>query len=150
MLSASSKAVGNAAQLQRQAAEATPTNRHRLPVTLGVTEPFVTTFTVAGYAALLLSLPLLSSIRPISSYICRSNRSGLREVDEGVQEPDAFLPEKVAFFDEGGFDGGRRGRHGGAGSAGLPCERGAGEAVDHREENDVERLLGVRAGYSRL
>ena len=33
--------------------------RRRLPVTLGVTEPFVTTFTVAGYAALLLSLPFL-------------------------------------------------------------------------------------------
>ncbi len=29
------------------------------PVTLGVTEPFVTTFTVAGYAALLLALPLI-------------------------------------------------------------------------------------------
>ena len=34
--------------------EATPK-----PVTLGVTEPFVTTFTVAGYAALLLALPLI-------------------------------------------------------------------------------------------
>jgi len=59
VLRASSKAVGNAAQLQRQAAEATPTNRHRLPVTLGVTEPFITTFTVAGYAALLLTLPFI-------------------------------------------------------------------------------------------
>lgn len=29
------------------------------PVTLGVTEPFVTTFTVAGYAALLIALPLI-------------------------------------------------------------------------------------------
>lgn len=29
------------------------------PVTLGVTEPFVTTFTVSGYAALLLALPLI-------------------------------------------------------------------------------------------
>ena len=28
-------------------------------MTLGVTEPFVTTFTVAGYAALLLALPFL-------------------------------------------------------------------------------------------
>ncbi len=31
----------------------------RDPVTLGVTEPFITTFTVAGYAALLLALPLI-------------------------------------------------------------------------------------------
>ena len=30
-----------------------------MPVTLGVTEPFVTTFTVAFYVALLLSLPFL-------------------------------------------------------------------------------------------
>jgi len=29
------------------------------PVTIGVTEPFVTTFTVSGYAALLLALPLI-------------------------------------------------------------------------------------------
>ena len=29
------------------------------PVTLGVAEPFVTTFTVAGYAALLLALPFI-------------------------------------------------------------------------------------------
>lgn len=39
--------------------EQVPEDRGRRPVTLGVTEPFVTTFTVAGYAALLLSLPLL-------------------------------------------------------------------------------------------
>ena len=38
---------------------AVPRNQERQPVTLGVTEPFVTTFTVAGYAALLLSLPFL-------------------------------------------------------------------------------------------
>ena len=36
-----------------------PENRGRRPVTLGVAEPFVATFTVAGYAALLLSLPLI-------------------------------------------------------------------------------------------
>jgi sec-independent protein translocase protein TatC len=35
-----------------------PDNKRR-PVTLGVTEPFVTTFTVAGYAALLISMPFL-------------------------------------------------------------------------------------------
>lgn len=43
----------------RDAAAAAPRNTRRLPVTLGVTEPFVTTFTVAGYAALLLALPFL-------------------------------------------------------------------------------------------
>jgi sec-independent protein translocase protein TatC len=58
-LRASSKAVAAAATAQREAAAATPTNRKRLPITLGVTEPFVTTFTVAGYAALLLSLPFI-------------------------------------------------------------------------------------------
>src|SRR3954468_13230870 len=36
-----------------------PPTRARQPITLGVTEPFVTTFTVAAYAALLLSLPFL-------------------------------------------------------------------------------------------
>jgi sec-independent protein translocase protein TatC len=58
-LRASAAAVAAAAAAQRQAAQATPTNRKRLPVTLGVTEPFVTTFTVAGYAALLLALPFI-------------------------------------------------------------------------------------------
>ena len=43
----------------REAAASAPRNTTRLPVTLGVTEPFVTTFTVAGYAALLLALPFL-------------------------------------------------------------------------------------------
>jgi sec-independent protein translocase protein TatC len=41
------------------AAHATPTGTGRKPVTLGVAEPFVATFTVAGYAALLLSLPFI-------------------------------------------------------------------------------------------
>jgi sec-independent protein translocase protein TatC len=58
-LRASAAALAAAAKAQRQVAAATPTNRHRLPVTLGVTEPFVTTFTVAGYAALLLALPFI-------------------------------------------------------------------------------------------
>ena len=40
-------------------AEAVPTSRERLPVTLGVAEPFTTTMTVAFYAALLLALPLI-------------------------------------------------------------------------------------------
>jgi sec-independent protein translocase protein TatC len=48
-----------AANKQAAAAAAVPTNRGRQPITLGVTEPFVTTFTVAGYAALLVSLPFI-------------------------------------------------------------------------------------------
>jgi sec-independent protein translocase protein TatC len=48
-----------AADKQAVAAAAVPTNRGRQPITLGVTEPFVTTFTVAAYAAILLSLPLI-------------------------------------------------------------------------------------------
>jgi sec-independent protein translocase protein TatC len=48
-----------AARAASVAAAAAPTNRSRLPVTLGVTEPFVTTFTIAGYAALLLAMPFL-------------------------------------------------------------------------------------------
>ncbi|MCD6725910.1 MAG: twin-arginine translocase subunit TatC, partial [Solirubrobacteraceae bacterium] len=41
------------------AARGVPRDTGRRPVTLGVTEPFVTTFTVAGYAALLLALPFI-------------------------------------------------------------------------------------------
>jgi sec-independent protein translocase protein TatC len=51
-----------AAALQRvvdQAAKLPEPDTKRRPVTLGVTEPFVTTFTVAGYAALLLALPFI-------------------------------------------------------------------------------------------
>jgi sec-independent protein translocase protein TatC len=59
VLTESARLVGVAARLQRDAAAATPTNQKRLPVTLGVTEPFVTTFTVAAYAALLLALPFI-------------------------------------------------------------------------------------------
>jgi sec-independent protein translocase protein TatC len=43
----------------RAAADSVPTSRERLPVTLGVAEPFTTTMTVAFYAALLLALPFL-------------------------------------------------------------------------------------------
>jgi sec-independent protein translocase protein TatC len=50
--------LARAAKAQSDAADAVPTNQSRQPITLGVTEPFVTTFTVAGYAALLLSLPI--------------------------------------------------------------------------------------------
>jgi sec-independent protein translocase protein TatC len=54
-------AAENAAAADKQAvaAAAVPTNRGRQPITLGVTEPFVTTFTVAAYAAILLSLPII-------------------------------------------------------------------------------------------
>jgi sec-independent protein translocase protein TatC len=48
-----------AVRAARAAAAATPTDRERQPVTLGVTEPFITTFSVAMYAALLLALPFL-------------------------------------------------------------------------------------------
>jgi sec-independent protein translocase protein TatC len=58
-LAATSRQLQAAARAQAAAAAATPTNPRRLPVTLGVTEPFVTTFTVAGYAAILLCLPFL-------------------------------------------------------------------------------------------
>ena len=51
--------LDKAAKTQADAADAVPTNRGRQPITLGVTEPFVTTFTVAAYAALLLSLPII-------------------------------------------------------------------------------------------
>ncbi|HZJ29778.1 MAG TPA: twin-arginine translocase subunit TatC [Solirubrobacterales bacterium] len=44
--------------LQAAAAEAPP-DQTRRPVTLGVAEPFMTTMTVAGYAAILLILPLI-------------------------------------------------------------------------------------------
>lgn len=59
LLSAAAQEARRSADAARQAAEATPANRHRQPVTLGVAEPFTTTFVVAGYAALLLCLPIL-------------------------------------------------------------------------------------------
>jgi sec-independent protein translocase protein TatC len=51
--------IDAAVRANRAAAASAPKNSARLPVTLGVTEPFVTTFTVAGYAALLLALPFI-------------------------------------------------------------------------------------------
>lgn len=42
-----------------QAAQATPTNIARKPVTLGVAEPFTSTISVAFYAGLLLALPVV-------------------------------------------------------------------------------------------
>lgn len=46
-------------ELSRATADAAPEAGGRRPVTLGVGEPFTVTFRVVGYAALLLSLPLL-------------------------------------------------------------------------------------------
>ena len=59
-LSAADKqALIDAAEAARSAAEATPTNVGRRPITFGVTEPFLTTFKVASYAAILLAMPFL-------------------------------------------------------------------------------------------
>jgi sec-independent protein translocase protein TatC len=58
-LRATRQAVQAAAQATAIAADAVPTNTQRQPITLGVTEPFLTTFSVAAYAALLLSMPFL-------------------------------------------------------------------------------------------
>jgi sec-independent protein translocase protein TatC len=53
-------AAGTHGNLAMQhAAAGAPTETKREPITLGVTEPYVTTFTVAGYAALLLTLPFI-------------------------------------------------------------------------------------------
>src|SRR3954454_23249014 len=49
----------DAARANAAAAAAVPTNTGRQPITLGVTEPFITTFSVAAYAAILLSLPII-------------------------------------------------------------------------------------------
>ncbi len=59
MLTRQDRLLARALAAERQVARTVPKNQERQPVTLGVTEPFVTTFTVAGYAALLLSLPFL-------------------------------------------------------------------------------------------
>ena len=59
LLAQQDRQLDAALRATRDAAAAAPRSTRRLPVTLGVTEPFVTTFTVAGYAALLLALPFL-------------------------------------------------------------------------------------------
>ena len=51
--------IQQAAAAALAAARATPTNQARRPVTFGITEPFLTTFKIATYAALLLVLPIL-------------------------------------------------------------------------------------------
>lgn len=55
----SSRRLAAAAQAIERAAGATPRSGERRPVTLGVAEPFMTTLTVAAYAAILLILPLI-------------------------------------------------------------------------------------------
>jgi len=52
------QAAATAAAAQ-QVVDAVPTSRERLPVTLGVAEPFTTTVSVAFYGALLLAFPFL-------------------------------------------------------------------------------------------
>ncbi len=52
-------ALADAARRAQIAAKAVPTATGRRPITLGVTEPFLTTFKVASYAAILLVLPFL-------------------------------------------------------------------------------------------
>ncbi len=53
------RAAGEAARAAAAAARATPRNQERLPLTLGVAEPFTATISVAFWAALLLALPVL-------------------------------------------------------------------------------------------
>lgn len=52
-------AIAEAAEAARRAAEATPDSVAQRPITFGITEPFLTTFKVATYAAILLVLPFL-------------------------------------------------------------------------------------------
>ena len=77
------------------------------------------------------------------SYICRSNSIGRAAVDERIQELDAHLLEEIAFLGERRLDGCGRGRHGGAGAMALRVDHVGRQIVDHREEDDVERLLLV-------
>ena len=62
---------------------------------------------------------------------------------ERVQELDAHLLEEIAFLGEGRLGGRRRGRDGGAGAMALRVDHVRRQIVDHREEDDVERLLLV-------
>ncbi len=56
---ADKKALSAAIAAAREAARAAPANVGRRPITFGVTEPFLTTFKIAAYAAILLVLPFL-------------------------------------------------------------------------------------------
>ncbi len=55
----SSRQLAQASRQLRQAAAAIPQNTQRNLVTLGVTEPFTATITIAFYAALLIAMPML-------------------------------------------------------------------------------------------
>jgi sec-independent protein translocase protein TatC len=56
---ADKKAIAEATAAAEGVAEATPTNVAQRPITFGITEPFLTTFKVSSYAAILLVLPFL-------------------------------------------------------------------------------------------
>ncbi len=58
-IATSSEQLATASQQLAQAAAAVPNNTQRNLVTLGVTEPFTATITVAFYASLLLAMPML-------------------------------------------------------------------------------------------
>ena len=59
VVATSARELATASRQLRQAAAAIPQNTQRNLVTLGVTEPFTATITIAFYAALLLALPML-------------------------------------------------------------------------------------------
>lgn len=58
-LQASAKQLEQASAAANKAALATPEDKGKQPITLGVAEPFVVTFTLTAYAALLLALPFI-------------------------------------------------------------------------------------------
>ena len=59
VIAQSSRELARASAQLREAAAAIPQNTQRNLVTLGVTEPFTATITIAFYAALLLAMPML-------------------------------------------------------------------------------------------
>ena len=67
----------------------------------------------------------------------------MSNIDERVEEGDALLFEQVAFLGERGLHGGGRGGHGGARTVRLHAHQITSKAIDHREENEIERLLFV-------
>ena len=58
-IAANSRTLATASRQVAQAAASVPTNTQRNLVTLGVTEPFTATITIAFYASLLLAMPML-------------------------------------------------------------------------------------------
>jgi sec-independent protein translocase protein TatC len=58
-ISRSSRSLASASRQVAQAAASVPANTQRNLVTLGVTEPFTATITIAFYASLLLAMPML-------------------------------------------------------------------------------------------